>query len=110
MNELAQVSAYDRDGARVIGVTGEIDLSNADDLMETVGEAVRTGASRVVVDLSGVTFLDSSGIAVLFRLAERMRLSRQELRLVVPEGTTIRRVLELTRVTTVIPTQETLAG
>lgn len=110
MNELAQVAAYDRDGARVIGVAGEIDLSNAHDLMEEVGVAVRSGVARVVVDLSAVTFLDSSGIAVLFRLAERMRLSRQELRLVVPEGTTIRRVLELTKVTTVIPTQETLAG
>lgn len=110
MNELAEVMATDLGEARLVSISGEIDLSNARDVMEVVGDAVRSGVSVVVVDLSGVTFLDSSGIAALFRLADRIRLSRQELRLVVPRGAPIRRVLELTRVTTVIPTQETLDG
>ncbi|RJS47414.1 STAS domain-containing protein [Nocardioides cavernaquae] len=110
MNELAEVEAADLDNVRVVRVSGEIDLSNAHDVLESIGEAVRSGATAIVVDLSGVTFLDSSGISMLFRLHERIGYSRQELRLVVPLASPIRRVLELTRISDVIPLHESLDG
>lgn len=101
--ELAQVEALDVAEAHVVRVTGEIDLSNARTVMEQIGESVRSGASVVLVDLSALSFLDSSGIGMLFRLARRLGYSRQELRLVVPPGSHVRRVLEMTRVADVIP-------
>jgi anti-anti-sigma factor len=110
MNELAEVETADLDHARVVRVRGEIDLSNAHDVLGSIGDAVRSAATAIVVDLSGVTFLDSSGISMLFRLHERIAYSRQELRLVVPLTSPIRRVLELTRVSDVIPLHETLDG
>jgi anti-anti-sigma factor len=110
MSELAEIEAADVDEARVVRVSGEIDLSNAHDVLEAIGDAVRSGATAIVVDLSGVTFLDSSGISMLFRLRERISYSRQELRLVVPPTSPIRRVLEVTRVHDVIPIQESLGG
>lgn len=108
MSELAEVDATDLENARVVRVSGEIDLSNAHDVLASIGDAVRSGATTIIVDLSGVTFLDSSGISMLFRLRERIGYSRQEFRLVVPPESPIRRVLELTRVGDVIPVQETL--
>lgn len=106
MTDLAEVAERDVDGARVVGISGEIDLSNAISVMERIGESVRSGASIVVVDLSELTFIDSTGISMLFRLAERIRYGRQELRLVVPPGTQVRRVLEMTKVGEVIPMLE----
>ncbi|WP_165872893.1 STAS domain-containing protein [Nocardioides jejuensis] len=104
------VVAADREDVRIARVSGEIDLSNARAVLEAIGDAVRSGATSIVVDLSGVTFLDSSGIAMLFRLQQRIAYSRQELRLVVPRGSTVRRVLELARVPDLIPIQDTLDG
>jgi len=103
---LAQVDAMDLDGARLVRVRGEIDLSNARDVMDAIGCAVPSHASLIVVDLSDTSYLDSSGIAMIFRLAERLHYSRQELRLVVPADAPIRKVLELTNVPQVIPVQE----
>ncbi|HSX68723.1 STAS domain-containing protein [Nocardioides sp.] len=108
MSRMAEVDATDRQDACVVRVSGEIDLSNALDVMEAIGDSVRSGAATIIVDLSGVTFLDSSGIAMLFRLRQRIAHSRQELRLVVPPDSPLRRVLEITRVAELITVQETL--
>ena len=72
--------------------------------------AVPRDAAQVVVDLSATAYLDSSGIAMIFRLAERLRYSRQELRLVVPMDSPIRRVVELTNVQQVIPVEDAITG
>ena len=46
-------------------VAGEIDMQVAPRLTEAIGDLLRDGHDRVVVDLSAVTFLDSSGLASL---------------------------------------------
>jgi anti-anti-sigma factor len=108
VSSLARIEAMNLDGARLVRVIGEIDLSNARDLMDAIGNAVPSDASRVVVDLSETAYVDSAGIAMIFRLAERLSYSRQELRLVVPADAPIRRVLELTKVHQVIPVQDSI--
>lgn len=109
MNALARIEAAYVDGARVVHIFGEIDLSNARRLLLTIGGEMPPDAHVLIVDLTNVSYLDSSGISMLFRLAERLSFSRQELRLVVPLDSPIRKVLELTNVPQVIPVQETLA-
>ncbi|HSV40344.1 MAG TPA: STAS domain-containing protein [Nocardioidaceae bacterium] len=106
MTELASVDAQDLQGFRWVRVHGEIDISNTDRVTEQISKAVPHDASLVVLDLSGTTYLDSSGISMLFRLAERLRYQRQTLRLVVPAKAPIRGVIELTRVSQVIPVQD----
>lgn len=49
-------------------VTGEVDMSTADDMFRT---AVRDGAGSATLDLRGVSFFDSAAIHALVRLAER---------------------------------------
>jgi len=62
----------------------------------------------VVVDRSGTAYLDSAGIAMIFRLAERLSYSRPELRLVVPPDAPIRAVIRLTKLDQVIPVQDSI--
>jgi anti-sigma B factor antagonist len=49
----------------------------------------------LVVDLSDVRYVDSSGLSPLFDLRRRLRTRRQELRVVVPPQSHVRRALEL---------------
>jgi anti-anti-sigma factor len=109
MKDLAVVDCVVVAGSAVVRVRGEIDLSNALDVQESIGRAAPVDAVEVVVDLSGTTYLDSTGIAMLFRLRERLEHGRQELQLVVPVDSPIRRVLELTQLTRVIPVRDSLA-
>jgi anti-anti-sigma factor len=108
VSELAKVEVSEVDGFHLVRVSGEIDLSNARDVMDSIGRGVPSDASLVLVDLTDTSYLDSAGISMLFRLGERLHYSRQELRLVVPRRSTIRAVLEMTRLTSVIPVAETL--
>jgi anti-anti-sigma factor len=85
----------------VVRLRGDIDLSNVDTLAEAAEGAVPNSASGLVLDLSGVTYLDSTGLRLLFRLARRLGDRQQSLRLVVPDGARIARVLQLSGVGTV---------
>lgn len=85
----------------VVRLLGEIDLANADALGTAAENAVSNRARGLVLDLSGVTFLDSTGLRLVFRLARRLRDRQQSLRLVVPDGARISRVLSLSGVTAV---------
>jgi anti-anti-sigma factor len=92
---LARVDTTAAEGGVIVHVQGEIDLSNA----ATVRDAIAAAAPDlpvVVVDLSGTEYLDSAGIAMLFRLAERLGYNRQELQLVVPASAPIRAAVRLT--------------
>jgi anti-sigma B factor antagonist len=59
--------------SHVIGVRGEIDLFTAPDLKATLLGVIDGGKSRVVVDLSDTTFLDSTALGVLIGAIKRLR-------------------------------------
>lgn len=61
------------DGTRVLTATGEIDLSNVDEFSGAL-TAAGTDGGALVVDLTGVLYLDSGAINVLFANAGRFRL------------------------------------
>ena len=61
------------DQATTLVVTGEVDLSTAGELAEAGLAALAAGAAVVIVDLSGVTFLDSTGLAALVTINNRAR-------------------------------------
>jgi anti-anti-sigma factor len=104
VTELARVDASTVNSTTIVRVSGEIDLSNAADVRDAIGAAVPDAATVIVLDLSDTAYLDSAGIAMIFRLAERLGYNRQELRLVVPPDAPIRAVIRLTRLDQVIPT------
>ena len=62
-----------RDSGLTIALSGEIDHHAARDMMAQLDEAIAERLpARLVLDLSGVTFMDSSGIAVLLRARRQM--------------------------------------
>jgi anti-sigma B factor antagonist len=70
----------------VVEVRGELDLSTSDELRSALDGAFDTEPPRVAVDLTGVTFMDSSSLGVLVATLERARERDGELRLVGVQG------------------------
>ena len=108
-DRIAGFEFEDRDGIVVAAVEGEIDSSNAAELRLALSERLPSSSSSLVLDLSDVTYLDSSGIHLLFDLGRRLAARRQSMRLVVPPQAPMRRVLELCAVDAVAPMDETLS-
>src|SRR5947209_4263965 len=91
----------DGDGpVRDVVVNGDVDLSTAPALERAITEAVTAdGVTRVLVDLSAVEFMDSSGIAVLLKGRRAADERSVEFRVTGGHGI-VRQVLELTGVWT----------
>ena len=102
-DRIAGLEFEQHDGVLVTTVEGEIDSSNAAELRLALSERLPSTASALVLDLSAVRYLDSSGIHLLFDLGRRLAARRQAIRLVVPEGAPVKRVLELCAMGTVAP-------
>jgi anti-sigma B factor antagonist len=85
---------------------GEIDLANAKPIGSLVAEAVTNDSAGVVLDLTDVTYLDSSGVHLVFELQERLVSRQQRLVLAVPPDARIRRVLELVNVKAAVAVSE----
>jgi anti-sigma B factor antagonist len=58
--------------ASVVAVEGELDLASAPELKRELSEAVRSGSRRLIIDLSGVTFIDSTALGVLVALQKNL--------------------------------------
>jgi anti-anti-sigma factor len=86
----------------------EIDLSNARAIGSIVAAAVPNDAVGVVLDLALTTYLDSSGVHLIFDLADRIGARQQQLVLAVPPDSRVRRVLELVDVSVVVPLEPDL--
>jgi len=87
----------------VARLKGEIDLANAKPIGSLVAGAVANDATGVVLDLTETTYLDSSGVHLVFDLNERLVARQQRLVLAIPAESRIRRVLELVNVESVVP-------
>ncbi len=53
------------EGWTILAVTGEIDVSTVGELRGAMDEVTSDGSARLVFDLTGVSFIDSSGLSVL---------------------------------------------
>lgn len=95
MPELCSLTVEERDGVALAVLSGEIDLSNADELGGELRVRISNRVLAVIVDLSDVTYVDSYGLSCLFDLNRRLETRQQRLRVVIPEAGHLRRVLEL---------------
>ena len=85
----------------VAALTGAVDLSNVEELGSRLERAVSNRALGLVLDLSGVTYLDSTGLRLVFRLVRQLADRQQRLCLVVPPSSRLSRLLSLAGVGTV---------
>jgi len=95
---LVTVSIVDHGDVWVAALQGEIDLTNVDMLAHSLDQLPNQSLG-LIVDLTGVGYLDSSGIALLHNLATRMDQRAQGLVVVSSESSRPYRVLTLTQFT-----------
>jgi anti-sigma B factor antagonist len=68
------LSAIDREGCIVVTVVGEVDLGTADQLVDYAAAGLQRSGPNVVMDLGGVTFMDSAGLKALLACHHRAQL------------------------------------
>jgi anti-anti-sigma factor len=90
--------AHDPSGAPAVSLVGEIDISNAASLGVVLDELIGDETHHLVVDLAALRFMDSSGIAMLLRVAARI----QTIEIREPSDV-VRRIIECTGLTDVLP-------
>jgi anti-sigma B factor antagonist len=98
---------YRLDGFAVILAAGEIDLHTAPAFRDEMLTAITRDSPRLIVDLSEVTFLDSSGLAALVSALRRARDEGGWVRLVGPTSGP-RKVLRIVQLDRVFPIHDTL--
>jgi anti-anti-sigma factor len=99
----------DRRGDSVVArLSGEVDMSNATYVRDQLLTSMSNDAHAMVLDISGCRYLDSAAIEVLFDISRRLNRRRQELRIVMPPESPLRRVIELTEVHTAAEVHESL--
>ena len=81
------------DDIAVVALTGEVDLFTAPEFQERLLQGIEAGARRVVVDLSEVTFLDSTALGVLVAGAKLLPHGGELL--IVCSGDGVARILEI---------------
>ena len=79
----------------IVTLGGDVDLHTAPQLRERLSRAIDDGVSRLVVDLTDVTFIDSMTLGVLLGASKRLRPRGGQLRLVVAEAS-VRKIFEIT--------------
>jgi anti-sigma B factor antagonist len=96
------VGVFEDAGDRVIRVGGELDLATVPTLEQELEEALRRPTGAVVVDLSDLQFIDSTGIAVLVQAMSHNNGS-VKLKFVPSRANGVKRVLEMTGVAERMP-------
>jgi anti-sigma B factor antagonist len=95
------------DGWTVVSVAGEIDIATVSQLRPALESAV-SGGAQVTADLSGVTFMDSTGLGVLIQALKHSQATGGDFRLVVTQPN-VKKVLEITGLTELFSIHDSLA-
>jgi anti-anti-sigma factor len=94
-------------GVTVVAPTGRLDVAGAPALKDAISEALKNGQPRVVLDMEGVSFVDSTGLGSVIAALKQIRSSQGDLRLAAPNQQ-VRVVLELTTLDRVFPYYSTV--
>ena len=104
MRQLARIVPETHgDDVVVARIEGEIDMSNAQQVGNRLRELLTNRSVALIVDLGPTTYLDSTGIALIFALFDELRRRQQELHVVVPDGSQLTRVLTITGLDRAVP-------
>ncbi|MFP3901959.1 MAG: STAS domain-containing protein [Acidimicrobiia bacterium] len=100
--EVSQVAGW-----AVVSLYGELDVASAPSLRERLVDQVNQGSTRLVLDLEGLDFLDSTGLGTIIGALKRARTHGGELRLVCTQSR-IRRLFEITGLDRAVPLHASL--
>jgi len=97
-----QIAATPGSDRYLITVSGEVDLATSPELDVAIIAAIDSGTSSVVIDLTDVSFMDSSGLGVIVRALKRCREAENDLDLVITNERVLK-VFGITGLDQVIP-------
>jgi anti-anti-sigma factor len=92
----------------MVTLAGEVDATNAEQLHSALESVVREHPSLMLVDLSGLSFMDSTGLRMLLRASRELDRRGGVLGLVAPQAS-VARVLQLTKADQLIPVYDSVA-
>ena len=107
MEDEFDIREEQRAGSSVISVCGEVDVATAVRFREFIEATIDNDVDTIVIDLTGVTFIDSTGLGVLIGARKRCDAKGRSLRIVVSEPR-ILKVFEITGLTELFEIQPTL--
>jgi anti-sigma B factor antagonist len=111
-NRLFEATIENGDGMTIVRAAGEIDVASAPELDQMLGQAGDAGVPLVIVDLSEVSLLDSTGLGVLISHLDRLKAKDgTEMRLVAttPNILKVFSITGLDQVFSIFPTAEQAA-
>ena len=92
----------------VFRLTGRMTLGmRLREIESTISDAAENGVERLILDLSGIEFIDSAGLGALMILYGNMKVRGGQLRLVAP-GPKVLEVLKLTHTDAILPVDPNL--
>jgi anti-sigma B factor antagonist len=103
-----RIERDERGAWSVVSVSGEVDLATSPELRDALNAALEA-STQVVIDLSQVSFLDSTGLGVLVQAHQRAEAEGASLRLVVTESS-VRRVIDVTGLSRVFSLHDSLGA
>lgn len=68
-----QISVEEKNGVSIFRVNGDIDINSSPDVKKSFDEAVRDKKDKIVINLSEVNYVDSSGLATLVEILKNIR-------------------------------------
>ncbi|MFA5060574.1 MAG: STAS domain-containing protein [Candidatus Omnitrophota bacterium] len=80
----------------VVAIDGEIDLDSSPQMRKIFQELMDKGKSRIVIDFEKVSYIDSSGLATLIEMMQRLKKIQGQLSLV-QMSDKIRSLFEITK-------------
>ena len=95
------------DDSFVVSVGGELDMHTVVPLREKLAQVLERGGRNVLVDLTGVSFLDSTTLVLLLETARELRFARGQL-VVVADDARVLRAIELTGLERALNVQSSL--
>jgi anti-sigma B factor antagonist len=98
VEETFDISEETKDGVSVVSASGEIDIATAPALRDKLESSIDRRPAVVVVDLLGVTFMDSTALGVLIGALKRCRDVGGTMRIVVSDPRVLK-VFEITGLT-----------
>jgi anti-sigma B factor antagonist len=98
----------EHDDMRVGVVDGDVDLASARDLTAEILNGVPTSANALLLDLSHVRYLDSTGVSMLLELHRSLDSRRQRFIVVLPRTSHLWRVFEITGLPSILRIAESI--
>ena len=97
------IDVRDESGVVVASVAGDVDLGDTAEVNGRVLGAVTNEAIGLVVEMTGVRYIDSAGIQMLFQFARALEAGRQTMALVIGADSPLRGLLDITGLPQAVP-------